>query len=161
MKNPTDYNAASEVMWAGSLSHNDLTACGGIGRGDWACHQLEHELGGCFDVTHGAGLAAIWGSWARYVYKENPGRFAKLGAELFGNSGAEVEKSALATISSMEAFFKSIDMPVTMSGLQITLNDEQIQELAWKCSFFGKRKVGAFKPLDVPDMEKILKAACS
>ncbi len=43
-----------------------LTGCG-TGGGDWACHQLEHELGGMFDVTHGAGLSAIWGSWARYV----------------------------------------------------------------------------------------------
>ena len=41
-----------------------LMACGNDG-GDWACHQLEHELGGMFDVAHGAGLAAVWGSWAR------------------------------------------------------------------------------------------------
>ena len=59
---PLNYEARASIMWAGSLSHNDLTHFGS-GRGDWACHQLEHELGGMFDVAHGAGLAAVWGSW--------------------------------------------------------------------------------------------------
>lgn len=59
MKEPGNYNARAEIMWAGSLSHNGLTGCG-TGGGDWSCHQLEHELGGLYDVTHGAGLAAIW-----------------------------------------------------------------------------------------------------
>ena len=76
----TSYEARSEVFWAGSLSHNGLTGCGRAG--DWACHQLEHELGGMFDVTHGAGLAAVWGSWARYVYKSDVARFAKLAVEM-------------------------------------------------------------------------------
>ena len=67
MKEPGNYNARAEIMWAGSLSHNGLTGCG-TGGGDWACHQLEHELGGLYDVAHGAGLSAIWGSWARYTY---------------------------------------------------------------------------------------------
>ena len=82
MKEPGNYNARAEVMWAGSLSHNGLTGCG-TGGGDWACHQLQHELGGLYDVAHGAGLAAIWGSWARYVYKENPERFAQFATNVF------------------------------------------------------------------------------
>ena len=69
VKEPENYDARAEVMWAGSLSHNGLTGCGTDG-GDWATHKLEHELGGMFDVAHGAGLAAIWGSWARYVCGE-------------------------------------------------------------------------------------------
>lgn len=62
LKNPKDYNARAELMWASSLSHNGLTGTGRVG--DFACHKIEHELGGMFDVNHGAGLAAIWGSWA-------------------------------------------------------------------------------------------------
>jgi len=58
MKDPTDYNARAELMWAGSLSHNGLTGTGRLG--DFACHKMEHEIGGMFDVIHGAGLAAIW-----------------------------------------------------------------------------------------------------
>ncbi|MBP5636061.1 MAG: iron-containing alcohol dehydrogenase, partial [Bacteroidales bacterium] len=72
LKDPEDYRARAQIMWGGSLAHNDLTGCGL--NGDWATHQLEHELSGMFDATHGAGLAAIWPSWARYVMHENIGR---------------------------------------------------------------------------------------
>lgn len=81
--NPKDYNARAEVMWAGSLSHNGLTGCGNGGN-DFATHALEHELGGMYDVAHGAGLAALWGSWARYVYKEIPERFHKFAVRVMG-----------------------------------------------------------------------------
>ena len=64
--NPKDYAARAEVLWTGSLSHNGLTGCGNTNN-DFASHRLEHEIGGMFDVAHGAGLTAIWGSWARYV----------------------------------------------------------------------------------------------
>ncbi len=80
---PANYEARAEIMWAGSLSHNGLTGCGTTG-GDWSSHQLEHELGGMFDVTHGAGLAAVWGSWARYVYKTSPSRFARFAVKVMG-----------------------------------------------------------------------------
>lgn len=73
MDEPENYNARAEIMWASSLSHNDLTGCGSAS--DWACHNLEHEISGMFNVIHGAGLTAIWGSWARYVYKTNANRF--------------------------------------------------------------------------------------
>ena len=81
-EDPENYDARAQVMWAGSLSHNGLTGCGTVG--DWASHQLEHELGGMFDVAHGAGLAAVWGSWARYVYKEKPERFAQFAVNVMG-----------------------------------------------------------------------------
>ena len=78
---PDNYDARAEVMWAGSLAHNGLTGCGSNG-GDWMSHKLEHELGGMFDVTHGAGLAAIWGSWARYVYKDCLPRFKRFAIQV-------------------------------------------------------------------------------
>ncbi len=82
LKKPDDYDARAEIMWSGTLSHNDIT--GDRTLGDWACHQLEHELGGMFDIAHGAGLAAVWGSWARYVMPVNPARFAQLAVNVFG-----------------------------------------------------------------------------
>ena len=75
-EDPANYDSRAEIMWAGSLAHNGLTGCGSDG-GDWATHLLEHEMGGMFDVTHGAGLAAIWSSWARYVMKDCLPRFVK------------------------------------------------------------------------------------
>lgn len=159
MKEPENYNARAEIMWAGSLSHNGLTGCG-TGSGDWACHQLEHELGGMFDVAHGAGLAALWGSWARYVYDVNPERFAQFATNVFDiPCGTDFEKTALAGIEAMEDFFRSIDMPTNLHELGLNLADEQVHELAFKCSFEDTRTIGGFKQLTRKDMEKIYQMA--
>ena len=155
LNEPGNYNARAEIMWAGSLSHNGLTGCG-TGGGDWACHQLEHELGGMFDVTHGAGLSAIWGSWARYVYDANPERFAQFATNIFDIPYfADYESTALAGIEAMEDFFRSIHMPTNLRELGLDLTDEQIHELAFKCSFEDTRTIGIFKQLNMKDMEKI------
>lgn len=156
MSEPGNYNARAEIMWAGSLSHNGLMGCG-TGGGDWACHQLAHELGGMFDVTHGAALSAIWGSWARYVYEANPERFAQFATNVFGIScdGMDFEKTALAGIEALEDFFRSIEMPTDLAGLGLCLDDGQIQELAFKCSYEDTRTIGMFRQLNRKDMEKI------
>ena len=155
MREPDNYTARAEIMWAGSLSHNGLTGCG-TGGGDWACPQLEHELGGLYDVTHGAGLAAIWGSWARYVYDVNPERFAQFATNVFDiPCGLDFEKTALAGIEAMEDFFRSIKMPVSLHELGLDLDDQQIHELAFKCSYEDTRTIGVFKQLNMKDMEKI------
>lgn len=156
---PDDYDVRAEIMWAGTLSHNDIT--GDRSQGDWASHQLEHELGGMFDIAHGAGLAAIWGSWARYVLKQNPCRFAQLAVNVlnvpysFGND----EKTALEGIAAMEDFFRSIGMPTSISDMEIELTDAQIKELAHKCSFMGRRTIGGFVTLNAADMENIYRMA--
>lgn len=159
MKEPGNYNARAEIMWAGSLSHNGLTGCG-TGGGDWACHQLEHELGGMFDVAHGAGLAALWGSWAHYVCDVNPERFAQFATNVFDiPCGTDFEKTALAGIEAMKEFFHSINMPTNLHELGLDLTDEQIHELAFKCSFEDTRTIGMFKQLNMKDMEKIYQMA--
>ena len=159
MKEPGNYNARAEVMWAGSLSHNGLTGCGTAG-GDWACHQLEHELGGLYDVAHGAGLAALWCSWARYVYQENPERFAQFATNVFDiPCGIDFERTALAGIEAMEDFFRSIQMPTSLHELGLDLTDEEIQKLAFKCSFEDTRTIGMFKQLNRKDMEKVYQMA--
>ena len=158
-RDPENYNARAQVMWASSLSHNGLTGCGTIG--DWSCHQLEHELGGMFDVAHGAGLAAVWGSWARYVYKEKPERFAQFAVNVMGvtNDFSDPEKTALEGIRKMEEFYRSIHMPTNIRELGVELTEEQVEQLAYKCSFMEKRKIGQFKVLDRNDMEEIYRMA--
>ncbi|MDF2597119.1 MAG: iron-containing alcohol dehydrogenase [Clostridia bacterium] len=159
LKNPTDYNARAQIMWAGSLSHNGLTGCGTVG--DWASHQLEHELGGMFDVAHGAGLAAVWGSWARYVYKEDISRFVQFAVNVMGctNDFAHPEKTAIAGIEAMEDFYRSIGMPTSVSEMGIDMTEAQMKEMALKCSFQNKRTVGNFKVLTTEDMEAIYRMA--
>ncbi len=155
LRDPENYEARSELMWAGSLSHNDLT---GLGRpGDWAAHQLEHALGGLYDVAHGAGLAAVWGSWARYVLKGNEERFARYARDVFGietESGAKAD--GLAGIEAEEDFFRSIDMPVSITELiGRTPGDEELRRLSHECSYFGQRSIGTLRALNEADMYRI------
>ncbi|MDF2596998.1 MAG: iron-containing alcohol dehydrogenase [Clostridia bacterium] len=159
LKDPADYNARAQIMWAGSLSHNGLTGCGTVG--DWASHQLEHELGGMFDVAHGAGLAAVWGSWARYVYKEDISRFVQFAVNVMGctNNFAHPEKTAIAGIEAMEDFYGSIGMPTAVSDMGIDMTEEQIKEMALKCSFQNTRTIGGFRVLNTEDMEAIYRMA--
>ena len=152
---PTNYDARAEIMWAGSLSHNGLTGCGSEG-GDWSTHRLEHELGGLFDVAHGAGLAAVWGSWARYVWKDRPDRCVKfavnvMGVEPNGTDAEIVEKG----ICAVEDFYRSIHMPTSIKELGIDVTDEQIAELARKCSIAAKDNLGKVKVLHEADMAAI------
>lgn len=160
LKNPQDYAARAEIMWCGTLSHNDIT--GDRSFGDWSCHQLEHELSGMFHVAHGAGLAAVWGSWARYVYKEDVSRFAQLAVNVFGvpNDFHNPEKTALEGIAAMESFFRHIGMPTCIYQLiGKELTEEEIKELAYKCSFMNTRTIGQFKKLTIEDMEAIYRMA--
>lgn len=155
MDDPENYNARTEVMWAGSLSHNGLTGCGTDG-GDWACHQLEHELGGMFDVAHGAGLAAVWGSWARYVMDARPERFARFAVNVMGViPGGDDQETALKGIEAMEDFYRRIEMPVCIRDMGILLTEEQMRKLAEKCGHFGRRTVGCVKKLTEEDMYQI------
>ena len=161
MKDPQNYEARAQVMWASSLAHNDLTGCGSVG--DFASHNIEHELGGLFDVTHGAGLAAIWGSWARYVYKHNAKRFAQFAVNVLGvyNHFDDPERTALEGIEAMEEFYRSIEMPISMTellnGKQDT--DAEIEEMADKCTKGGTQTLGNFVKLTKQDIIEIYKMA--
>jgi hypothetical protein len=152
---PKNYQARAEIMWAGSLSHNGLTGCGTDG-GDWATHRLEHELGGLFDVAHGAGLAAIWASWARYVWKERPARFAQFAVNVMGVAPNGTEEVIVQKgIEAVEDFYRSIHMPTSIAELGITVTEEQIAELARKCSIAANYNLGTVKVLHEADMAAI------
>ncbi len=160
MDNPTDYVSRASVMWAGSLAHNDLTGCGSTG--DWATHNIEHELSGMFDVSHGAGLAVIWGSWARYTREENMPRFARFAKNVMGidTNGMTDLEAAEAGIQAMERFFESIGMPTnihTLLGREIT--EAEIEEMATKCTQGDSITVGCLKPLKKADVIEIYKMA--
>lgn len=157
---PDNYDARAEIMWAGSLSHNGLTGCGSTDK-DFATHGLEHEIGGMFDVAHGAGLTAIWGSWARYVYRDCLHRFSRFAVNVMqiDPKDKKEEMVALEGIAAMEAFFRKINLPVTMKELGIELTDEQIEELARKCSVACGGKKGSAKVLKESDMKIIYEMA--
>ena len=160
LKEPENYEARANIMWASSISHNGFTAFGNCARGDWACHQMEHELSGMFDVAHGAGLSAIWASWGRYVYKEEPSRFVSFGRDVFGLAPTgDDDADALRAIAATEEFFRSLGMPVRISDLGISLTEEQLEELSVKATFFGKRTLGQFMKLSHDEIKDIYRAA--
>ena len=160
LKNPEDYRNRAQIMWGGSVMHNGLTGCGVSD--DWATHQLEHELSGMFDVTHGAGLAAIWPSWARYVMHENLSRFVRFAVNVMDvpNDFTDPEGTALKGIEAMERFYHAIGMPINIKeliGRDIT--DEEIKEMARKCSRNYTHTCGCLKELHAEDMENIYQMA--
>jgi len=158
MKNPHDYQALSEVMWCGSISHNGLTGLGAVK--DFAPHQLGHELSGKFDVAHGASLSTIWGSWAQYCYQTKPERFTRFARKVWGIEKNSSEETGRAAMDATVAFFTSLGMPTCFTELGIGVQNEEILgELADRCVFYGKRKIGSFKELDRDDTYQIYKLA--
>ena len=157
---PENYDARAEIMWAGSLAHNDLTGLGGSG-GDWVCHMLEHELGGMYDVTHGAGLAAVWPSWARYVSDECLHRFVRFSENVMGVDPAGLSDKEVAAkgIEAMEEFYHSIDMPINLKELGLDPTDEEIAKLAAGCAKAVGGGRGAAKMLYEEDFANIYKMA--
>lgn len=158
-QDPDNYGARAEIMWAGSLAHNDLTGCGNDG-GDFMSHKLEHELGGMFDVTHGAGLAAVWPSWARYVYQNALPRFVRYARNVMGvTAEGSDEEIALLGIREMESFYRGIGMPVNLLELGIHPTDAQIEEMARRCLAACGGRTGSAKRLTLADMAAIYKSA--
>jgi len=153
VKDPTNYQAMSELMWAGSLSHNGLTGLGS--NKDFAPHQLGHELSAMFDVAHGASLAAVWDSWARYCLDADPARFARFGVNVWGldPAGKEEAQLALEAIEATASYFRSIDMPTCFSALACgVLAEETVKEMAHRCAFYGTRTIGTFRVLNESDI---------
>jgi alcohol dehydrogenase YqhD (iron-dependent ADH family) len=154
---PENYAARAEVMWAGSVAHNNLL---GLGREqDWASHAIEHELSGIYDVAHGAGLAVIFPAWMKYVYKYNMPRFVQFAVRVWNveNDFNNPEKTALEGIERTKEFFSKIGLPVTLP--QLGINDDRIEEMANKCTANDTKTLGNFVKLKKQDVIEIYKLA--
>ena len=158
MEDPDDYEARANLMWASSISHNGLMQVGNDNRGDWTCHQMEHELSGMFDIAHGAGLAIVFPAWARYIYKDHVERFAKLGNLVFSYEGND-EATALKTIETFESIFHSLGMPVHLKDAGIELDEKKMEELLDKLTNNNTRTLGVFHNLKRDDMRKVYEIA--
>lgn len=159
-ENGLDYDARANVMWASSLSHNSLTGMGNESGGDWAPHMIEHEIGGMFDVAHGAGLAAVWEAWAQYVYQTDPSRFARFGNKVFDLPLTDdVQKDALNAIAAMVGFFEDVSMPKNLGELGINPTKDEMLKMANQATGYGTKTIGSFRKLDEEDIFKILEHA--
>lgn len=157
LENPHDYDAMSELMWCGSISHNNLT---GLGRAkDFSVHKLGHALSARFDCSHGASLTSVWGSWAWYVWEKDVDRFAHFAKQIWGIEG-EKKEAAKQGIEKTIAYFESIGMPVSLSGLGIGIQDESVlKELSLDATMNDTIRLSIIRPLDAGDVLEIFRKA--
>ena len=156
VQDPHDYDAMSEIMWAGSLSHNGLTGLGG--KFDMTCHQLGHALSARYDTNHGASLSITWPSLSRYICGSAPERYARYARNVWGVDLADDEKAALAGIDATERYFRMLGMPVCMKqDIDAEITEEELRHLAHSCSFQGTRTIGTIRTLKEEDMYEIYK----
>ncbi len=155
IENPNDYNARATLMWASSLSHNGLMACGR--ENALAVHQLEHALSGKFDnVAHGAGLAVLFPAWAKYVYKYNTARFSQFARNVWGVVEKDDELASLKGIEKMSEYFTQIGMPTKLREFEIAPNSEH--ELTLLCTYNNTRVIKNYIPLGYKEIKEIFES---
>ena len=156
LKNPQDYEARANIMWAGPIAHNDLL---GTGRAeDWASHMIGHELGAMFDLTHGATLSIVTPAWMKYVYKKHVSRFVQYAVRVWRieENFEEPEITAEKGIEALEEFLRKIGLPTTLAEGNVDVC--RLEELADRCTMDGP--VGGLEKLYKEDVINILKLAC-
>lgn len=155
IKNPDDYNPRAELMWAGTIAHNDILSTGRIG--DWGSHKIAHELSALYDVAHGASLSVIFPAWMKYVYKKDIDIFFKFSVRVFDMDACFGTKEyiTLKGIKKLENFFASLGLPTKLSDLNIS--DDRFCEMAEKTMVFGS--IGNFLKLKKDDVIKIYNLA--
>ncbi len=154
---PDDYDAWAEFMLTGQMAHNNSLEVGRIG--DWASHNIEHELSGIYDVAHGAGLAVVFPAWMDYVYTHDITRFFRWAVEVWGVEPDyfNPERTALAGIAALRNFSASIGMPITLEEAEI--GEDRLEEMAGKATGNGKNTLGSFVKLGKADVLAIYKLA--
>ncbi len=156
--NPKDYNARATIMWASSLSHNDLTGCGR--QNMLPVHQLEHALSGEYpEIAHGAGLAVLFPAWARFIYKHNVSRFSQFARRVWEVCEPDDEKACLLGIQKMEEFFKALEMPLSLREFNIP--EDCTAKLSELCTFNRQRVVSSYIDLGYEEIKEIFDSCYS
>ena len=152
IQEPQNYNARAEIMWAGSIAHNDLV---GMGRDwDFVSHRVGVELSAIYDIAHGASLSIAFPAWMKHVYKLYPEIFAKFAVNVWNVSYDfdSIERTAYEGIKRQENFYKEFNMPTRLS--EVNIPSDRFDEIAEKCD-----KIGSIKKIDKNDVLAILKLA--
>ena len=157
IKEPLNYEARANVMWAGTMAHTN--SCG-VGRSqDWSSHCIEHELSALYDCAHGAGLAVTMPAVFKYVMKHNVMRFAQAAVRVWGceMNFEDPEKTALEGIEAFRNFLTEIGMPKTIS--EFGGKEEDIPELVKNLCYGDGRDgtISGFVTLSEEDCANIYK----
>ena len=154
---PNDYNIKAEVMWAGTIAHNDMLSCGRTG--DWSSHIIEHELSAIYDIYHGEGLSIVFPAWMRYVWKDDPDRFVQFFRRVFDVDYANCEAELIVNegIARLENYYKSLGLPVRLH--EVKIGEDKLREMAEKCLIARGDAIGNFKKLNADDIYNIYQLA--
>lgn len=156
--NPMDYEARANIMWSGTIAHNDTCSLGR--QEDWNSHAMEHEISAEYDVTHGAGLAVIFPAFLEYAADKNPGKVAQLAHRVLGvadsgNASADAHEGA----KRLKTWFKEVlHMPVTFAELGIPNPDLELLNTRLH-NLKGDILPGGYMPLDKDATMAIYKLA--
>lgn len=156
LADPENYDVRAELMQTGYIAHCDILdrGRGANGRGgDWASHQLEHQLSAFYDIAHGAGLSIIFPAWLKFVSEKEPSKPAQFGRRVFGITGLSDSDTAQKMIASLEDFFRSLSLPVRLS--EIGIGSVNFDEMAKRALEAKRGKLGSYVRLTVEDVKKI------
>jgi len=156
MREPDNYVARANLMWASSWAINGLTNAGKAH--DWSCHYIEHELSAYYDITHGVGLAIVTPRWMRHVLSDRTlDKFTAFAVNVWGcDANLAPYELAEKGIEALEAFYKELAIPMTLRELNIT-TDENFAAMAQHAVDFTGIGSVSYVPLTTAEIVGILK----
>ncbi len=159
LKEPMNYDARAEIVWAGTLAHNGLLNTGRVQ--DWASHRIALEMSGKYDIAHGASLSIVYPSWMEYVYSHDKNRFVQFAVRVWDVdlSYEKTDEICMEGIKRMREYFKSLGMPLTFSEAGLPV--DAFEEMADKATFEDTIPVGNFVKIGKAEMIDIYKLCIS
>lgn len=112
LSHPDDIGARTQLSWASTIASSELSRLGGT-VGSMTCHGLEHGVSGYYDISHGAGLAALLPAWMRQIYPARSERLASLGTKVFGRANG---------IAAFEEWLERVEMKLRLKDLGCELD---------------------------------------
>lgn len=153
MKDPSDYEAASNFMWSCTTALNGLIQQGVPG--DWAIHSMGHELTAMYGIDHARTLAILAGNHYRYNFETKKEKLAQYAERVWNITEGSLEDKAHAGINKTEEFFKSLGIDLKLS--EYTENyAETGSTVAERFIERGWNGLGEHKTLTPTDAQKII-----
>lgn len=120
VKNPTDYEARSNIMWIATWALNTFVAKGKST--DWMVHMIGQSIGAYTDATHGMTLSAISIPYYRFIMPYGLQKFKRYAINVWDVSpaGKTDEDIAREGLERMEAYMKEIGNVMSIKDLGVT-----------------------------------------
>jgi alcohol dehydrogenase YqhD (iron-dependent ADH family) len=151
IKNPKDYTARSNLMWASTMAENRIIKLGK--KMDFEAHQIEHQLGAYSNCNHGCGLAVISPVYYQHIYSYGLYKFVRFARNVWNiqAEGKTEDELARSGIEALADFIKEIGLPTTLQELGITDKDI-LKQIADSCNI----SAGSYKKMTHQEILKIL-----